>query len=259
MATKRAATAKASTAKAAPAKKAAPATKVSAAKAAPKASASTRRGPAKQAFRAALTFDAEHPDRASTPGVQERLLDILDTLGVKATFFIQGRWAEAYPDTAARIAKAGHLVGNHSHYHARMPQLNRKGLAWDIQTAEDNIVAITGVDPKPWFRNPFGEGSDDPRVLKAIDRAGYVHVGWSVEAFDWEPDPPLRELVDTIVDGLVSAGDESVALLHTWPLRVEKALPRIVRQARDAGATFVRVDQLDNVIALPSGPTPTRH
>src|SRR5258705_11603070 len=128
---------------------------------------SRRKAP--ELFRAALTFDAEHPDRPSTPGVQERVLDILDKLDVKATFFIQGRWAEAYPDTAARIAQAGHLRGNHSHYHARMPHLSRDGLAFDIKTAEDVIIATTGVDPKPWFRNPFGAGSDSRRGLKAID------------------------------------------------------------------------------------------
>ena len=210
---------------------------------------------AAERVRAALTFDAEHPDRRSTLGVQERLLDILDRLDAPATFFVQGRWAEAYPDTAARIAKAGHLVGNHSHYHARMPQLNSKGLAWDIRTAEEAIIAITGTDPKPWFRNPFGAGSDDPRVLRAIERAGYIHVGWSVEAFDWEPDRPVRELVDTIVEGMLTAGDESVALLHTWPKRTEKALPQIITRLRDAGAELVRVDQLDNVIAVPSGPS----
>jgi peptidoglycan/xylan/chitin deacetylase (PgdA/CDA1 family) len=212
------------------------------------------RKPAIEPFRTALTFDAEHPDRRSTPGVQERLLDILDRLDAKATFFIQGRWAEAYPDTAARIATAGHLVGNHSHYHARMPHLSRDGLAFDIKTAEEVIIATTGVDPKPWFRNPFGAGSDSRRVLKALDRAGYVHVGWSAEAWDWEPDRPLAELVDTIVAGLVTAGDESVALLHTWPKRTEKALPKIIDRLRDTGAQLVRVDQLDNVIALPSGP-----
>jgi peptidoglycan/xylan/chitin deacetylase (PgdA/CDA1 family) len=218
----------------------------------------TRRSPKKptvEPFRTALTFDAEHPDRRSTPGVQERLLDILDRLDVKATFFIQGRWAEAYPGTAARIGTSGHLIGNHSHYHARMQHLNRDGLAFDIKTAEEAIIAATGVDPRPWFRNPFGEGSDNRRVLKAIDRAGYVHVGWSVEAWDWEPDRPLAELVDTIVEGLVTARDESVALLHTWPKRTEKALPRVIDRLRDAGAQFVRVDQLDNVIALPSGPS----
>jgi peptidoglycan-N-acetylglucosamine deacetylase len=207
-----------------------------------------------ESFRAAITFDAEHPDRASTPGAQERVLDVLDRLDVRATFFVQGRWAEAYPKTAQRIAKAGHLVGNHSHYHARMPQLNRPGLAWDIKTAEQNIVDILGVDPKPWFRNPFGAGSDDARVLKAIDQAGYIHVGWSVEAFDWEPDRPMGELIDTIVNGLVTAGDESVALLLTWPKRVHKVLPEIIKRLRDAGADLVGVDKFDNVIAIPSGP-----
>ena len=209
-------------------------------------------------FRVALTFDAEHPDRRSTYGAQERVLDVLDKLDAKATFFVQGRWAEAYPDTAARIAKAGHLVGNHSHYHARMHQLNSPGLAWDIRKAEENIITITGVDPRPWFRCPFGAGSSDPRVLRQIAKAGYIHVGWSVEAEDWEPDPPVRELIDTIVEGFLTARDESVALLHTWPKRVEKALPEIVKRARDAGAEFVRVDQLDNVIAIPSGPTPSK-
>jgi peptidoglycan/xylan/chitin deacetylase (PgdA/CDA1 family) len=223
--------------------------------AAPKTAAPRRRKPAVEPFRTALTFDAEHPDRPSTPGVQERLLDILDRLDAKATFFIQGRWAEAYPDTAARIATAGHLIGNHSHYHARMPHLSRDGLAFDIKAAEEAIVAATGVDPRPWFRNPFGDGSDDRRVLNAIKRAGYVHVGWSVEAYDWEPERPLAELVDTIVDGLVTARDESVALLHTWPKRTEAGLPKIIGRLRDAGAQLVRVDQLDNVIALPSGPS----
>lgn len=222
-----------------------------------KASSAKRGRAPKAAWRAALTFDAEHPDRASTYGAQERVLDVLDKLDARATFFVQGRWAEAYPDTAARIATAGHLVGNHSHYHARLPQLNGKGLAWDIRTAEENIIAITGVDPRPWFRNPFGVGATDPRVLKAIDQAGYLHVGWSVEAFDWEPDPPLAELVETITAGLIEAGDESVALLHTWPKRVEKALPEIVKRVRDAGGQLVRVDQLDSIIAIPSGPSPT--
>lgn len=205
-------------------------------------------------FRVALTFDAEHPDRRSTRGAQERLLDRLDKLGVPATFFIQGRWAEAYPATAARIAAGGHLVGNHSHYHARMPHLSDDGLTFDIATAEAAIIAATGVDPKPWFRNPFGSGSDDPRVLDAIARAGYRHVGWTVEAYDWEPDRPVRELADTIVDCARDAGDGAIALLHTWPLRTAKAIPDIVARLRDAGADLVRVDQLDDITPDPSGP-----
>jgi len=80
-------------------------------------------------FRVALTFDAEHPDRPTAPGVAEVILTILERASVRATFFVQGRWAEAYPDTARRIGRAGHLVGNHSHYHARMPLFSPAGFA----------------------------------------------------------------------------------------------------------------------------------
>ena len=80
------------------------------------------------AFRVALTFDAEHPDRPwCPPGNAERVLDTLRDRGVRATIFVQGRWAEAYPATARRIADEGHLVGHHSHYHARMPLLLEAG------------------------------------------------------------------------------------------------------------------------------------
>ena len=55
-------------------------------------------------MRVALTFDAEHPDRPNcAPGVPEALVELLGDRGVRATFFLQGRWVEAYPETARRI------------------------------------------------------------------------------------------------------------------------------------------------------------
>src|SRR5512138_1341071 len=135
-------------------------------------------------FRVALTFDAEHPDRPSAPGVQERLLDLLAAGAVPATFFIQGRWAEAYPATARRIPREGHLVGSHSHYHARMPLLNVRGLRSDLAAAQEAVIDATGVDPRPWFRCPFGAGASDARVQRLVREAGYRHVGWHVAGID---------------------------------------------------------------------------
>ena len=109
-------------------------------------------------FRVALTFDAEHPDRPTHPGVAESILTSLDQAQVRATFFIQGRWAEAEPRTARRIAEGGHLVGNHSHYHARMPLFHADGFLTDVNAAEAVIRDVVGVDPRPWFRCPFGAG-----------------------------------------------------------------------------------------------------
>jgi peptidoglycan/xylan/chitin deacetylase (PgdA/CDA1 family) len=195
-------------------------------------------------FRVALTFDAEHPDRPSTPGVQERLLELLDHHRVRASFFVQGRWAEAYPRTAAGIREGGHLVGNHSHYHARMPLLNARGLRSDIAEAGRHVLEATGIDPRPWFRCPFGAGVEDQRVQRFIREAGYRHVGWHVAGLDWPAERTGTEVEEAVVRGAIQHGDGCVVLLHTWPDRTEQALGGIVRRLHDAGATFVRIDEL---------------
>jgi peptidoglycan/xylan/chitin deacetylase (PgdA/CDA1 family) len=195
-------------------------------------------------FRVALTFDAEHPDRPARPGNDGRLLDTLARLEVRATFFVQGRWAEAYPALARRIAVDGHLVGNHSHYHVRMIGLHAHGLKSDISRGQQAIVDATGVDPRPWFRCPFGSGDDDRRVQAAIRAAGYRHAGWHVAGVDWEPDRSARDVATTVVEGTLRHGDGAVVLLHSWPDQAVGALPAIVRRLRGRGATFVRLDEL---------------
>ena len=214
--------------------------------------------PPKLPFRIALTFDAEHPDRPSTPGGQEQLLDLLDRLEVRGTFFIQGRWAQAWPATAARIAQAGHLVGNHSHYHVRMDRLDVPGLAHDIHASESVIQRITGVDPRPWFRCPFGIGATSRRVTRALKQAGYRHVGWTVDPQDWEPDRAAENLAASILASAFRFGrpEDEIVLLHTWPDRTVAGLPETVARLRDGGAELVRVDELATVTPIPgAGPT----
>ena len=204
--------------------------------------------PAAAPFRVALTFDAEHPDRPSAPGVQERLLDILAGEGVRATFFIQGRWAEAYPRTARRIAEAGHLIGSHSHYHARMSLLTARGLRSDIADARDAILDATSVDPRPWFRCPFGAGAADERVQRLVREAGYRHVGWRVAGVDWPVERSAMEVEESVVTGAMEHGDGTVVLLHTWPDRTEGALPGVLRRLREAGAELVRLDEMPDAM-----------
>lgn len=99
-------------------------------------------------LRVALTFDAEHPDRPHhLVGSEDRLRETLGSLEVRGTFFVQGRWAEAFPDQARRIADDGHLIGNHSHYHAKMNLLTEAGLVEDIKAAAGAIETICKRDP----------------------------------------------------------------------------------------------------------------
>jgi hypothetical protein len=125
-------------------------------------------------MRVALTFDAEHPSRSHCPpGVQEALLEELANRGLRATFFVQGRWAKAYPQTARAIAAAGHLIGNHSHYHARMSLLSDEGLRIDVlegvAASGDEAIVLLHTWPAT-TRTILGP------VIDQLDRSGVQFV-----------------------------------------------------------------------------------
>ena len=191
----------------------------------------------------ALTFDVEHPDRPTDVGVTDRILEALALADVRATMFVQGRWAQAYPETARAIARAGHLIGNHSHFHARMPMFTRRGLSSDVLCATAAIRDVTGVDPRPWFRSPFGAIDRGTQVLDGLARLGYRNVGWHVDSRDWASRGPAG-LAIRVVAGVLEHGDGAVVLMHGWPRPTPLALPDLIAALRDEGAHFATIDQL---------------
>jgi peptidoglycan-N-acetylglucosamine deacetylase len=195
-------------------------------------------------FRVALTFDAEHPDRPTRPGVTDGLLDALDDAGARTTWFLQGRWVEAYAGTARRIAAGGHLLGNHSFYHARMPLLSPDGLAIDVSAADEVIRQATGIDPRPWFRCPFGTGASDGAIARGLDALGYRSIGWHVDSLDWWPRRTPEALEEDVVGRAIAHGDGCNVLMHGWTTNSLAALPAVLRRLADAGATFVGLDEL---------------
>ena len=204
--------------------------------------------------RVALTFDTEHPSRPDCPpGNADQLIDTLRLHGVRASFFLQGRWATAYPHTARRIAAAGHLVGNHSNHHAPLSMLSDAGIARDVAEAGRRILAVTGIDPRPWFRCPFGDGSDDGRVVSALGSAGYRVVGWDVDGADWEEGRTAAAVEAAVVGGVRRHGHGAIVVLHSWPGPTAGAVPGIIRRLRDEGFEFVAVDEL-----LAAQPNPPR-
>ena len=194
-------------------------------------------------MRVALTFDTEHPARPCTGHVLELILASLALAGAPATFFVQGRWARSSPDQARRIGSAGHLIGNHSHHHAPMDSLTEDGFRADVRAAGATIEAVTGVDPRPWFRCPFGEGMDDPDVVRRLAELGYVHVGWDVDPRDWHEDNDAESVTRGVLEGIRGLHD-SVVLLHSWPDATGKALPRILSGLAAEGAELVDVATL---------------
>ncbi len=197
--------------------------------------------------RVALTFDTEHPDRPTRDGVIDEILAVLERTQVRGTFFLQGRWVSAYPETAREIAAGGHLVGNHSHSHVPMTHLTDAGLREDIETAGTIIRDATGLDPRPWFRCPFGAGMDDARVRRALEATGYRHVGWDVDVADWEVGRDGRSVAADVVTGVFDHRGDTVVLLHAWPVATGVALPGIIDTLNDRGVTFVGLDSFGDI------------
>jgi peptidoglycan-N-acetylglucosamine deacetylase len=194
--------------------------------------------------RVALTIDTAMPGRPADAGNAGRLLDTLARERVPATFFVQGRWAGANRELAARIAGAGHLVGNHSYYHAPLDLMTDEGVRSSVERAELVIRDVCDTDPRPWFRCPYGAGERDARVLAILETLGYRNVEWDFDTDDWQDGRRRADLIETIVDGCREAGDGARVLVHSWPDVTAAAFPDLIGALRRERMDLVRLDAL---------------
>src|SRR3989442_15678160 len=98
-----------------------------------------------------------------------------------------------------------------------MPLFSVEGLREDLADAEAVIRRETGMDPHPWFRCPFGTGADDAGLIKSLAEMGYRHVGWHVEAYEWDEGATVDGASRAGIRGTPAHGDGAVVLLHPWP------------------------------------------
>lgn len=102
-----------------------------------------------------------------------RVLDLLDTLGLRITFFIVGADAARaqHRDLMQEITRRGHEVGNHSYEHESwLHTYALAELTEEITRAEDAIADATGQRPVA-FRGP-GYSWSVP-LLELLARRGY--------------------------------------------------------------------------------------
>jgi peptidoglycan/xylan/chitin deacetylase (PgdA/CDA1 family) len=125
----------------------------------------------------ALTFD-DGPNPAWTP----RLLDLLAEHNVRATFFLLGKFVQAEPELARRIAGAGHLIGNHTWSHPDLSRTPDSVVLNELTRTNDLLAGITGK-PTRYFRPPFG--ARRPYVLKLARQLGLIPVTWNAMTSDW--------------------------------------------------------------------------
>ena len=189
----------------------------------------------------ALTFD-DGPNEPYT----SRVLDILKREHVKATFFLVGENIRRYPGTAARIAREGHALGNHSDRHTIPFALQSVSeVQAQVSAAEETIWAETGQFTR-LFRPP--QGLRSPWMMQVLQRDSLITVTWDDAPGDWDPLPSATLIERTVLN----AHPGSIILLHDGmnldhgadQSATVRGLSSIIDRLRALGYRFVTVPEL---------------
>jgi peptidoglycan/xylan/chitin deacetylase (PgdA/CDA1 family) len=190
--------------------------------------------------RLALTYD-DGPNDPYT----FRLLDVLASHNVRATFFLIGRYVRQRPDIVREIVRAGHVIGNHTFSH---PLLTFQPAQEIKQQLTDCTLAISDAvgEHSNLFRPPFG--GRRPAVLHIARQLGLEPVMWNVTGYDWNA--PSADHIQRKVTRQVRGGD--VILLHDGAHKqfgadrshTVVASDKIISKYRPEGYEFVTIPDM---------------
>lgn len=170
-----------------------------------------------------LTFDD-----GPVPDVTEEIIYILDSFGVKATFFCVGENIVRHPDVFEHVKAGGHRIGNHTYNHLNGWKTPDDEYVENVRKCE--VLTGTGL-----LRPPYSKirHSQVAKLKKA-----YQIVLWDVLSRDYDarvsPDQCLRNVLEHTQNGSIVVFHDHVKALE----RVRYALPRALETWLERGYTF---------------------
>jgi peptidoglycan-N-acetylglucosamine deacetylase len=170
-----------------------------------------------------LTFDD-----GPTPGVTEKVLDILDRFQAKATFFCVGKNVEKHPSLYDEIIRRGHKTGNHSHSHPN-------GWNTNTQMYVDDVFLCSQSVPTSLFRPPYGKLSISQYYAL---KAHFNIVMWDLLTYDFDERISISRSVK-VIEQKCKPG--SIIVFHDSLKASQKMfamLPIVLQLLSNKGYTF---------------------
>ena len=184
-----------------------------------------------------LTFD-DGPLPPST----DRVLDALAAQCVKATFFMVGEMARAFPSTVRRVYEEGHTIGTHSDHHPTgFGRLPIERMRQEIDGGIADVSDAFGGDSRylaPFFRIPGFARSD--LVESELARRGLIVFSADVVADDWHRGITPAKIISLAMSRLEARG-KGILLLHDIHPKTADALPGLLEQLKANGFHIVQV------------------
>ena len=175
----------------------------------------------------------------------DKILDILNEYGVKATFFVCGN--ERYMEEYQRIADEGHTLGMHSYSHKfREIYQSTEAFLDDMNRLHDYLYEVTGVDSKI-VRFPGGSSNticekDVMQDLIAyLSQEGMPYFDWNVSSGDAASSYISAERIAKNVLDNVWKYDSVIILMHDASNKdtTVEALPMIIEKILESEDTVL--------------------
>ena len=180
-----------------------------------------------------LTFD-DGPLPPHTP----KVLDALAAECVKATFFVVGQMAEAYPAILQREYREGHTIGTHTEHHRHLNRLRADAATKEITDGIASVGKILGSAnaAAPFFRFPY---LDENAASEAIAlKLGLMIWSTDFHGSDWERLTPGQ--VAAIAIARLERNKKGILMLHDIHERTALALPIILSEMKKRGYHVVQ-------------------
>ncbi len=183
-----------------------------------------------------LTFDdGPHPIHTT------RILDVLKSYEVRATFFCIGKNIKGKDAIISRMKEEGHIIANHSYSHDFwFDMFNSTKMLGDMRHTDREVLRITGSIPK-FFRPPYGV--TNPNVRRAISAGGYIPVGWSIRSMDTVAKDKGKLMAKVM--GNIKNGD--IILLHDSMEITADILPELIDEIGKKGFRIIPLSKMINV------------
>ena len=137
------------------------------------------------------------------------------------------------PDLIKRMAKEGHIIGNHTVNHPSLPSVKDIELLKNELFELDRLVYGICGEKSVFLRPPKGEYSE--KTLAITKDLGYTNVFWSQAYVDWN-DKVTEEQAFSKITSDIHPG--CVLLLHAVSKGNADALGDVIDYARKEGYTF---------------------
>jgi polysaccharide deacetylase family protein (PEP-CTERM system associated) len=105
----------------------------------------------------------------------DALLDLLDELGLKATFFILGMAARSHPAEVEKIAARGHEIGCHGDQHIPVHTQTPAEFAGDLRAGRKTIEDLTGQQPRGYRAPAFTITQGSRWAYDVLSEEGFAY------------------------------------------------------------------------------------